>query len=99
MQHTSGPWTAESGNGIESVGTDPPTGIAILEWDPDFWGCGYRIPDPQEMQANACLLAHAVDLLTALEGILAVVNVRIDDPRRRQFDVAHAAVAKAKGGV
>ena len=36
------------------------------------------------------------DLLTALEGILAVVNVRIDDPRCWAFDVARMAVARAR---
>jgi len=37
------------------------------------------------------------DLLAALEGILKVANVRIDDPRIDQFDAARAAIAKAKG--
>jgi sugar-specific transcriptional regulator TrmB len=32
------------------------------------------------------------------KGLLAVVNVRIDDKRIAQFDAARAAVSKAKGG-
>lgn len=38
----------------------------------------------------------ADDLLAALAGILAVANVRIDDPRCKVFDEARAAVARAK---
>jgi hypothetical protein len=37
------------------------------------------------------------DLLKALKDLLAVVNVRIDDPRIAQFDAARAAIKKAEG--
>lgn len=43
------------------------------------------------------LIAASPDLLKALQGILAVVNVRIDDSRIAQFDAARAAIAKATG--
>lgn len=41
------------------------------------------------------LIAAAPELLKALQEILAVANVRIDDPRTAKFDAARAAVAKA----
>lgn len=46
---------------------------------------------------NARLIAAAPDLLTALQDLLKVVNVRIDDPRIEQFDAARAAINKATG--
>lgn len=59
----------------------------------------------REHHANWCaavvhpdmrLMAAAPDLLYALQGLLEVVNVRIDDPRIKQFDAARAAIAKAQ---
>lgn len=35
------------------------------------------------------------EMLAALQGLVAVVNVRIDDPRCASFDAARAAIAKA----
>jgi hypothetical protein len=53
-----------------------------------------------QRESNARLIVRAVnshnDLLWALEGLLEVVNVRIDDPRISRFDFARAALAKAK---
>lgn len=46
---------------------------------------------------NARLIAAAPDLLMALENLLKVVGVRIDDPRIEQFDAARAAINKAIG--
>lgn len=46
---------------------------------------------------NARLIAAAPDLLMALENLLKVVGVRIDDPRIKQFDAARAAINKATG--
>ena len=37
------------------------------------------------------------DLLKALKDLLAVANVRIDDPRTAQFDAARAAIKKVEG--
>lgn len=50
-----------------------------------------------ERRAIARLGGAAPDLLKALKDLLAVVNVRIDDPRIVRFDAARAAVAKAEG--
>lgn len=41
--------------------------------------------------------AQRDELLAALKGVLNVVNVRIDDPRIKQFDEAREAIAKAEG--
>jgi hypothetical protein len=48
-------------------------------------------------KANHDLVLAAPELLDALTGLLAVVNVRIDDPRTQQFDKARAAIARATG--
>lgn len=47
--------------------------------------------DTAKDHANA-LSAENAQLREALEGILRVVNVRIDDPRVAQFDTARAAL-------
>lgn len=62
---------------------------------PVYDGVGAR--EAEETRANARLIAAAPELLDALTGLLAVVNVRIDDPRTQQFDKARAAIAKATG--
>jgi len=48
-------------------------------------------------EPDARLITAAPDLLAALEELVRVVGVRIDDPRVRAFDAAFAAIAKAKG--
>ncbi len=45
---------------------------------------------------DAPLVSAAPDLLKALKDLLAVVSVRIDDPRIAQFNAAAAAVSKAE---
>lgn len=49
--------------------------------------------------ANAQLIAAAPELLEALQDLLSVVAVRIDDQRIKQFDKARAAIAKATAEV
>jgi hypothetical protein len=46
---------------------------------------------------DARLIAAAPDLLAALEDLLLVANVRIDDTRCPVFDHARAVIAKARG--
>ena len=48
-------------------------------------------------ESDARLIAAAPELLMALQNLLKVVNVRIDDPRIEQFDSARAAINKATG--
>lgn len=45
---------------------------------------------------DAPLVSAAPDLLKALKDLLAVVSVRIDDPRIAQFNAAFASVSKAE---
>jgi hypothetical protein len=97
-KHTPGPWnigTGESWDGAEE----------LIIFDGDAPRAGYRVNAICKVSpmvsatdkdlSNAILIAAAPDLLEALQGILAVVNVRIDDPRCATFDAARAAVSKA----
>lgn len=49
-----------------------------------------------EKSENARLRAENARLLDALKQVLAVANVRIDDPRISVFDAARSAIAKAE---
>ena len=51
--------------------------------------------DKNQEDANGRLMAGSPALLAALQDLLAVVNVRIDDPRCAQFDAARKAIEKA----
>ncbi len=102
-KHTPGPWKAlgllmgfgyvikyDNADGVESIAY-----IQAYDIDDDT-------PEPYGKwsdvnKANHDLVLAAPELLDALTGLLAVVNVRIDDPRTQQFDKARAAIAKATG--
>lgn len=102
-KHTPGPWKAlgllmgfgyvikyDNADGVESIAY-----IQAYDIDDDT-------PEPygewsDVNKANHDLVLAAPELLDALTGLLAVVNVRIDDPRTQQFDKARAAIAKATG--
>jgi hypothetical protein len=73
------------------------------------WNACEQIQDPENvapqlLKANDLILEleplriQRNELLEALQNILAVASVRIDDPRIAQWDAARAAIAKAKGG-
>jgi len=102
-KHTPGPWKAlgllmgfgyvikyDNADGVESIAY-----IQAYDIDDDT-------PEPygkwsDVSKANHDLVLAAPELLDALTGLLAVVNVRIDDPRTQQFDKARAAIARATG--
>ena len=102
-KHTPGPWKAlgllmgfgyvikyDNADGVESIAY-----IQAYDIDDDT-------PEPYGKwsdvnKANHDLVLAAPELLDALTGLLAVVNVRIDDPRTQQFDKARAAIARATG--
>jgi hypothetical protein len=102
-KHTPGPWKAlgllmgfgyvfkyYNADGVESIAY-----IQAYDIDDDT-------PEPygkwsDVSKANHDLVLAAPELLDALTGLLAVVNVRIDDPRTQQFDKARAAIARATG--
>lgn len=48
--------------------------------------------DRKQREANAALIAAAPDLFAALEAVVAVA-----DRKTVEFDMAHAAIAKARG--
>ena len=90
--HTPGPWIIRHG-GSGFVGTEEQT-VAIAYGDaPDCH------PD-ERMQANACLITAAPELLSALEQML---DAFVDDPMTHQYtsgtaaDAARDAIAKARG--
>ena len=95
-EHTPGPWRIEPRPGsymIQSDHTAPiPGRMPLIENVAEVHG---GLSGQGHM--DALLIAAAPDMLTALHGLLDVVNVRIDDPRIKQFDAARAAVAKAEG--
>ena len=96
--HTPGPWMAVPGGRHDQeviITTQHRLDQSFSEicgMDVEFTG-----KHGDEQKANARLIAAAPELLDALTGLLAVVNVRIDDPRTQQFDKARAAIAKAEG--
>jgi hypothetical protein len=91
--HTPGPWEA-IGNLVRSpMDKESGSGVMLAECA-DRW---FLKVNSDEAKANARLIAAAPELLEALQNLLAVAGVRIDDPRIVQFDAARAAVAKATG--
>jgi hypothetical protein len=102
MAHTSGPWSVwedpETFSGdVEVVSGD-------LECPADLVNrivCTVRECDPDDVLANAHLIAAAPDLLKACQGIAAWGNVRaiLNDLEgfELSMDWARRAVAKAKG--
>jgi len=95
--HTPGQWNWEEGTPVITKKWDGKTcTVATVDWRSLLWhedgNCAGR-----ESGANARLIAAAPELLEALQNLLAVAGVRIDDPRIVQFDAARAAVAKATG--
>ena len=89
MKHTSGPWHRN----ISADGKYP----TVFAGRNQHVAVASQQKDSAETEANISLIAAAPDLLDALQDLLDVVGVRIDDPRIVQFDRARAAIAKAGG--
>ena len=90
MKHTSGPWIFGP-NAHLYADTTLKECLRV---------CNPRINKTTAItwdESDARLIAAAPDLLMALENLLKVVGVRIDDPRIKQFDAARAAINKATG--
>ena len=104
-KHTPGPWAVDMDGSFYSVVADVgkkwnnPT-VCALHYDAtpvDSVTIGAWLRHYDNADANARLIAAAPDLLAALEDLLLVANVRIDDPRCPVFDHARAVIARARG--
>jgi hypothetical protein len=94
--HTPGPWEAENNGHFWEI--SPKNIVSAQPYRVgDVCASDPENPNSGIQEANARLIAAAPELLEALQNILAVAGVRIDDPRIVQFDAARAAVAKATG--
>lgn len=101
-RHTPGPWRAEAAdmfgdhNIVLADGGDDCRAIAAVV---------SNLRPPEEVAANASVIAAATDLLNALDGLSSFLEVALvgwDDlpfPEvfRKRVEAARAALAKAKG--
>lgn len=88
IQHSKGPWSVTTKRGRILI--MPAEGVTHIAQVFAFYGI-------EQCGADVRLIKCAPELLAALKGILAVANVRIDDPRCAQFDAARAIIAKING--
>lgn len=85
-KHTPGPWEIAEFGRNHTILIYGPDEILVAD-------CGGILRrSHEEMESNARLIAAAPDLLAALEDV-----VRVADRDTVIFDVARAAIAKAKG--
>lgn len=99
--HTPGPWKADLGEAFHVREQDGGRIATLIFMDGPFGFNGRRNPD--EVAANARLIAAAPDLLEALEATTKALAVAVaaagGDPETHHVSVkARAAIAKAKGG-
>lgn len=91
--HTPGPWLIIPGGDEWSQGR-----IATIEPKPEtmisenYWTVAEVNNRRDEREANARLISAAPDLLEALEAVVSVA-----DRATTEFDLARAAIAKARG--
>lgn len=98
-KHTPGPWVAtfdpRERPGIEAGNTSIVLFGEIKNSNDDG---GIRGRNDEEANANAHLIAAAPELLEALEALVACVECNESVPAwTSQWDIARAAIAKAKG--
>ena len=91
-KHTPGPWVAKRWT----------TESDVIGWY--FVVCGHRLPlsefesdNPDEVEANAHLIAAAPELLVALRGMVATFAHNFEQGVSPTVDLARAALAKATG--
>ncbi|MCY1299991.1 hypothetical protein D9M71_67300 [compost metagenome] len=102
-KHTPGPWEVVGQHVYTKLGAVNAHGSKASESDgwniaticP--WACTNADDEDEDMpvtevMANAALIAAAPDLLEALEAV-----VRVADRATDEFDMARAAIAKARG--
>jgi len=95
-QHTPGPWVLE---GHWSIDDKPMGGWISTKTPMPLFELGPVLGAPEEMQANARLIAAAPDLLQALKWFIDDIDgthtVMVDFDAN--VDAARAAIAKALG--
>lgn len=109
VAHTPGPWTVNNENctfpGIEADASQQ----SIVLWGLEDEDCGVRGRTPEEIEANARLIAAAPDLLEALKAIQILSHEEGDAHNEwdtgdlieslRSIDrLARAAILRAEGG-
>lgn len=98
-KHTPGQWSSELGNCITADFGD--VGIAILEPLDSIWCCDVnRLPEGDELDANARLIAAAPDLLEAciaMQQAMRSISVDVKD-LWHELDLAKCAIDKATRG-
>ena len=84
--HTPAPWRVTQ---LQHV-----VGLGVWSGTPggsnEYRICALGLTNGASLEANACLIAAAPDLLEALIGVLRVADRKTDE-----FDAARAAIAKA----
>lgn len=87
-KHTPGPWSVVDGYYPGFIGIQGPSfEVSVVVSAPDI-----DIKDYMARTADARLIAAAPDLLEALIAV-----VRVADRATDEFDLARAAIAKARG--
>lgn len=84
-QHSPAPWIVEHPHGEPGVYVGAAnTSLVAKVYDADLGSA--------QTEANALLIAAAPELLEALKAVVSVADRKTDE-----FDLAHAAIAKAQG--
>ena len=97
-KHTPGPWEVRLSMGSQSIAYDISSDDGRVCSSPRW-----ATPREDEALANARLIAAAPDLLEALEAIMHAHQADIefdpdpDSPAHDAWDMADAAISKAKG--
>lgn len=90
--HTPGPWHATNHSWCETSVLAQGFDHAICMLDINYATEESQMADEAQMAANARLIAAAPDMLAALHAVISVA-----DRKTAEFDLAHAAIAKAEG--
>lgn len=98
--HTPGPWLR---HGLTIYTLRPRTQNPNATSFETVWSAlvqpdGQHRTAPEELEANACLIEAAPDLLEALEELTALGSSELPQRRDAALLKARAAIAKAKGG-
>jgi hypothetical protein len=101
-KHTPGPWAILDDKEPSAPGIEAPSvefSVVVIGYPQHDAGddAGVHGRTPEEKMANACLIAAAPELLEALEMMVLDFSDYPASERFHAFDLARAAIAKAKG--